>query len=79
MPPNIPEPGRSWSSLNYKTEQVQLGIHDDGAGFDVQAAGAANGGHFGLLNMRERAEKIGARFSLITQPGKGTEIMSSHG
>ena len=62
-------------SLNYKTEQVQLGIHDDGAGFDVQAAGAANGGHFGLLNMRERAEKIGARFSLITQPGKGTEII----
>lgn len=61
--------------LNYKTDQVQLGIRDDGAGFDAKTAGAANGGHFGLLNMRERAEKIGALFSLTTQPGKGTEII----
>ena len=62
-------------SLNYKTDQVQLGIHDDGAGFDMQTAGTANSGHFGLLNMRERAEKIGAHFSLTTQPGNGTEII----
>jgi signal transduction histidine kinase len=62
-------------SLNYKTDEVQLGIRDDGAGFDLQTARAANGGHFGLLNMRERAEKIGARFSLSSQPGDGTEII----
>lgn len=62
-------------SLNYKTDQVQLRIHDDGAGFDMQTAGTANNGHFGLLNMRERAEKIGARFSITTQPGIGTEII----
>ena len=62
-------------SLNYETKQVQLRIHDDGAGFDFQTAGSANGGHFGLLDMRERAEKIGARFSLISQPGSGTEIL----
>ncbi len=62
-------------SLNYKTEQVQLGVQDDGAGFDLQTVAAPNSGHFGLLNMRERAEKIGARFSLITQPGQGTEII----
>jgi signal transduction histidine kinase len=62
-------------SLNYKTDRVQLGIRDDGEGFDTQTAGAANSGHFGLLNMRERAEKIGAHFSLTTQPGNGTEII----
>jgi signal transduction histidine kinase len=61
--------------LNYKTDQVQLVVHDDGAGFDLQTVAAPNSGHFGLLNMRERAEKIGARFSLVTQPGQGTEII----
>lgn len=62
-------------SLNYETEQVQLGIRDDGTGFEVQGAGSPNGGHFGLLDMRERAEKISARFSLNTKRGSGTEIL----
>lgn len=64
-------------SLNYKTEQVQLGILDDGAGFAPETSGTVNCGHFGLLNMRERAEKIGAHFSLVTQPGNGTEIIAT--
>jgi signal transduction histidine kinase len=62
-------------SLSYKAERVQLVVRDDGAGFNTRTAETANGGHFGLLNMRERAEKIGARFSLTSHPGKGTEII----
>jgi signal transduction histidine kinase len=62
-------------SLKYEVKQVQLGICDDGTGFDIQSAGTANGGHFGLLDMRERAEKIGAQFSLNTKRGNGTEIL----
>ena len=61
--------------LHYEPAQVRLGIRDDGAGFDAQAVGSANGGHFGLLDMRERAEKIGAVFSLNTKRGGGTEIL----
>jgi signal transduction histidine kinase len=60
--------------LDYEADQVRLAIRDDGAGFAIKTAGTANGGHFGLLNMRERAEQIGARFSLVSQPGTGTEI-----
>jgi signal transduction histidine kinase len=62
-------------SLNYDLQQVQLRIRDDGVGFDISTAGSANGGHFGLLDMRERAEKVGARFSISTSPGNGTEIL----
>jgi signal transduction histidine kinase len=60
--------------LDYGADHVRLAIRDDGAGFEAKTAGTANGGHFGLLNMRERAEKIGARFSLVSQPGSGTQI-----
>jgi len=31
-------------------------------------------GHWGLSGMRERAEKIGARFKLMSRPGIGTEV-----
>ncbi|HUC85756.1 MAG TPA: sensor histidine kinase [Candidatus Acidoferrales bacterium] len=61
-------------TLNYQPSLVQLIIHDHGRGFDPAAAGQPGSGHFGLLDMRERAEKIAARFSLTSRPGAGTEI-----
>jgi signal transduction histidine kinase len=62
-------------ALSYESSQIQLRLHDDGNGFDLLTVGQATGGHFGLLDMRERAEKIGARFSLTSRPGHGTEIL----
>ena len=32
-------------------------------------------GHFGLVGMQERAEAIGAEFSVTSEPGKGTTIV----
>jgi signal transduction histidine kinase len=46
-----------------------LRIHDDGQGFDTQAAT----GGMGLANMRARATEIGARLELRSIPGSGTE------
>jgi signal transduction histidine kinase len=61
--------------VTYDAKQVQLSIRDDGTGFDAQAAGSARGGHFGLLDMRERAEKIGGSFCISSQRGCGTEVL----
>jgi signal transduction histidine kinase len=57
--------------LYCRSERVTLGIGDNGRGFDSAHAGS---GCFGLSIMRERAEAIGAEFSLETEPGEGTEI-----
>jgi signal transduction histidine kinase len=62
-------------ALTYEPSQVRLRLHDDGNGFDFPNVGQASSGHFGLLDMRERAEKIGARFSLTSRTGYGTEIL----
>jgi len=62
-------------ALTYEPLQVRLCLQDDGSGFDFHHAGQASSGHFGLLDMRERAEKIGARFSLTSRTGCGTEIL----
>jgi signal transduction histidine kinase len=48
-----------------------LRIADNGAGFDPAGAGD---GRFGLVSMRERAERLGARFSIESEPGRGTRV-----
>ena len=50
---------------------VRLAIADDGAGFD---SGTVTADHLGLRIMRERAEAIGARLSVYSEPGEGTQV-----
>lgn len=50
---------------------VRLTIADTGAGFDPSAVTAD---HLGLKIMRERAEAVGARVTLYSEPGAGTQI-----
>jgi two-component system, NarL family, sensor histidine kinase DevS len=50
---------------------VILTVHDDGKGFDPQAA---RDGGLGLVGMRERAALLGGRFSIETSEGAGTML-----
>jgi signal transduction histidine kinase len=51
---------------------LRLRVRDDGRGFDqAQPTGAG----LGLRSMHDRAERIGASFTLITENGRGTEIV----
>jgi PAS domain S-box-containing protein len=49
-------------------------VKDDGVGFDFVNNQAVLRDHFGLQMMRERAEAIGGKIDLTSQPGQGTEI-----
>jgi signal transduction histidine kinase/ligand-binding sensor domain-containing protein len=54
-----------------------LAIDDDGRGMDAVTAAHGRPGHFGLVGMRERAERIGAHLLIVSQPGQGTKIAVS--
>jgi len=60
---------------SYGEHQLMLRIRDDGVGIapDVLAAGQKPG-HFGLVGMRERAERIGGALSVESAPGSGTTV-----
>lgn len=50
---------------------IELCIRDNGQGFDLKPAVS---GHYGIGMMRERAEAVGALFSVKSQSGHGTEL-----
>jgi ligand-binding sensor domain-containing protein/signal transduction histidine kinase len=61
-------------SLSSDRHGLQVEIKDDGRGFDPSILNAPNGQHYGLIGMRERAEKLGGRLFLISAPGKGAQV-----
>ena len=53
-------------------EGVELGIRDNGRGFDPASVAPE---HFGLRIMRERADTIGATLAVASAPGRGTQVV----
>jgi len=53
---------------------VRLRVRDDGVGFEPSGTFSLIGGHFGLVGMRERAERLGGKLALASHPGSGTQV-----
>jgi len=60
--------------LCYDAATVALRVSDNGRGFDPARPVFTPEDHWGLANMKERADQIGAQFRLTSSPGAGTEI-----
>ena len=69
-------PSRIAIALWLQPPSFRLVVSDDGQGFVPDQAAP---GHWGLVGMRERAERLGASFSLTTAPGRGTRIEVARG
>ena len=59
--------------LEYNEDKVRLSVTDDGRGFRLQEATPS--GHFGLLDMRERADSMGCVLQIESEPDCGTKIV----
>jgi signal transduction histidine kinase len=60
--------------VRYDEREVVLEVKDDGRGFDPSEALATAAGHFGLLGLRERANKLQGRLRIESKSGAGTLI-----
>jgi signal transduction histidine kinase len=61
------------------TDTARLEIVDNGVGFDKfeHPLGADEMGGYGLLSMAERAEIVGGRLNIRSQPGAGTAVTAT--
>ena len=60
--------------LCFEPTAVLLRVSDDGCGFDPDQPANQADAHWGIAGMRERAERVGARLRLVSQPGAGTTV-----
>lgn len=55
--------------------QMLVCVEDNGQGFQLDQVSEANGQHYGLQIMRERAESVGGSLRLESLPGQGTRVL----
>jgi signal transduction histidine kinase len=67
--------GQIEADVSYGKTELRMRVRDNGSGIDqalLQAGGRV--GHWGLLGMRERAEKLSAHLDIWSTQDAGTEI-----
>lgn len=60
-------------SVGFEADELIVRVSDDGAGLP---ADWERSGHYGVRGMRERAVASGGSLQLISQPGKGTQVVA---
>ncbi len=70
-------PRRIVVSACVRPDRIELRVTDDGCGFDPQNSPRAGAGKFGLIGLRERADKLRAALAIESAPDRGTTISVS--
>lgn len=60
--------------IQYASTHLGLLVRDDGRGIDSSILEGGRDGHWGLVGMRERSQRIGGTLKLRSRAGAGTEI-----
>lgn len=68
-------PAASTLEIEFQMNQCQVKVVDDGTGFDPEELSSLSAGHYGLLGMRERVQRMGGKFVLHSRFGSGTQIV----
>src|SRR3990170_2339852 len=71
---NHSKASRALVQFDFDSTALQVVVLDNGIGFDRKVALETPGDHLGLIGMKERAEAIGARLVVASNPNKGTKI-----
>ncbi len=60
--------------LMYSASHLRILVRDNGRGINPEVLKSGLDGHYGLLGMRERADRIGARLHVRSSATAGTEV-----
>jgi signal transduction histidine kinase/ligand-binding sensor domain-containing protein len=60
--------------VDYVSRNLRVSVRDNGRGIDEELLKSGREGHWGLANMRERAERIGGRLRVSSRANAGTVV-----
>jgi signal transduction histidine kinase len=60
--------------VQYLRSSVRIFVRDNGCGINPDVVQAKSDSYWGLREMRDRADAIGAEFGIWSRPGAGTEV-----
>ena len=60
--------------VEYLPRRLRVVVRDDGRGMDPRVARTESDAHWGLAGMGDRAKRIGAKLTIWSRPGAGTEV-----
>ncbi len=60
--------------VEYAPRRLRVVVRDDGRGIDTRLLQSERDKHWGLLGMRERSERIGAKLRIWSRHAAGTEV-----
>ena len=62
------------ANIEYRASGFRMSVRDNGCGIDAQQLRWGRDGHWGLQEMSERAERIGAKLRILSRAALGTEV-----
>jgi signal transduction histidine kinase len=69
------QPTKVELDAEFEPQRCTVKVSDNGSGFDPAGLAASQNGHYGLLGIRERVERVGGKFTLHSRVGVGTELI----
>lgn len=60
--------------LAFEGRTIRLAVEDDGVGFSTSAPTNGQRRSFGLVGIKERADLLGGKVDIASEPGKGTRV-----
>src|SRR5688572_14278243 len=60
--------------VSYERRCLRINVRDDGRGMEASIVQGGREGHFGLIGMQERTQRIRGQLNIWSRPGAGTEV-----
>ena len=68
------QPTKVQLNISFGENECTVQIRDNGIGFDPALVLSSSNGHYGLVGIRERVQRLGGNFVLTSRPGEGTDL-----
>jgi signal transduction histidine kinase len=69
------QPRKVQLEIFFEKDKCSVKVEDDGSGFDPAAVSSLPVGHYGLVGMKERVERMGGTLALNSRSGAGTAVI----